>query len=104
MKKYNKVLEKYWKSTTKVQKRKQKVSEKCNKVGKKYNVVKKKYKDVQRKYKKACQSELSAGGTKRDVENTPKCTRLNTILAPQSRLLGLADQDSESDSANMLVT
>ena len=27
------------------------------------------------------QSEPSAGGTKRDVENTPKCTRLNCILA-----------------------
>ena len=86
MKKYNKVLEKYWKSTTKVQKSKQKVSEKCNKVGKKYNVVKKKYKDVQRKYKKVCQSELSAGGTKRDVENTPKFTCPDWILAQQSSL------------------
>ena len=26
------------------------------------------------------QSELSAGGTKRDVENTPKCTRPNCLL------------------------
>ena len=86
MKKYNKVLEKYWKSTTEVQKSKQKVSEKCNKVGKKYNVVKKKYKDVQRKYEKVCQSELSAGGTKRDIENTPKCTRSNCILAWRSSL------------------
>ena len=27
------------------------------------------------------QSELSKGGMKRDVENTPKCTRPNCILA-----------------------
>ena len=59
MKKYKKSTTKYVKSTEKVQK----VSGKCNKVGEKYNVVKK--------------SELSAEGTKRDVENTPKCTRLN---------------------------
>ena len=32
------------------------------------------------------QSELSAGGTKRDVENTPKCTRPHCILAQQSSL------------------
>ena len=85
-KKYEKSTTKYGKCTSKVRKSKQKVSEKCNKVGKKYNVVKKKYKDVQRKYKKACQSELSAGGTKRDVESTPKCTCLNCILAQQSSL------------------
>ena len=32
------------------------------------------------------QSKLSAGGKKRDVENTPKCTRLNCILARRSSL------------------
>ena len=32
------------------------------------------------------QYELSAGGTKRDVENTQKCTRLNCILARWSSL------------------
>ena len=32
------------------------------------------------------QSEVSGNGTKRDVENTPKCTRLNWILARQSSL------------------
>ena len=32
------------------------------------------------------QSELSAGGTKRDVENTPKSTRPHCILAQQSSL------------------
>ena len=31
-------------------------------------------------------SELSAGGMKRDVENTPKCSRLNCILARRSSL------------------
>ena len=36
------------------------------------------------------QSELSAGGMKRDVEKTPKCTRLNCILASRSCPLGLA--------------
>ena len=36
-------------------------------------------------------SELSARGAKPDVENTPKGTRLTFILAPRSRLLGLAD-------------
>ena len=30
------------------------------------------------------QSELSAGGKKQDVENTPKCTRPNCILARRS--------------------
>ena len=32
------------------------------------------------------QSELSAGGTKRDFENTPKCTRPNCILVRRSSL------------------
>ena len=32
------------------------------------------------------QSELSAGGMKRDVKNTPKCTCTNCILAQQSSL------------------
>ena len=41
---------------------------------------------VQRKYEKVCQSELSAGGTKRDVENIPKCTCLNCIPACWSSL------------------
>ena len=41
---------------------------------------------VQRKYEKVCQSELSAGGTQRDVENTPKCTCLNCILSRRSSL------------------
>ena len=36
------------------------------------------------------QSELSAWGGKRDVEKTPKCTRLNCILAPGSHPLRLA--------------
>ena len=30
------------------------------------------------------QSEMSAGGTKRDVENTPKCTRFNCNLWPHN--------------------
>ena len=30
------------------------------------------------------QSELSARGTKREVENTPKCIRLNSILSQLS--------------------
>ena len=59
------------KSTSKVQNSKWKVSENCNKVGEKYIVVKK--------------SELSAEGTKRDVENTPIFTRSNCILARRSR-------------------
>ena len=50
-------------------------------------------------------SELSAGGAKPDVENTPKGTRLTFILAPRSRPLGLAglgrlwpsDDDDEDD-------
>ena len=33
------------------------------------------------------QSELSVGGTKRDVENTPKCARSNCILARRSSLV-----------------
>ena len=32
------------------------------------------------------QSRLSAGGKKRDIENTPKYTRPNFILAQQSSL------------------
>ena len=58
-------MKKYIKSTSKLRQKYEKVSEKCNKVGEKYIVVKK--------------SELSAVGTKRDVENTPKFTRLNCI-------------------------
>ena len=58
-----KVLKKYVKNT----KSKQKVSEKCNKAGEKYIVVKK--------------SELSAEGTKREVENTPKFTRPKCLRA-----------------------
>ena len=42
--------------------------------------------NVQRKYEKVCQSELSVGGTKRDVENTPKFTRPDCILAQRSSL------------------
>ena len=60
------------KSTSKVQNSKWKVSENCNKVGEKYIVVKK--------------SELSAEGTKRGVENTPKFASRNCILAQQSNL------------------
>ena len=60
------------KSASKVQKSKWKVNEKRNKVGEKYIVLKK--------------SELSAEGTKRDVENTPKFTRPDCILAQQSSL------------------
>ena len=52
---------------SKVRQKYEKVSENCNKVGEKYIVVKK--------------SELSAVGTKRDVENTPKFTRPICILA-----------------------
>ena len=63
---------KYGKSTSKVRKSKKKVSEKCNKAGEKYIVVKK--------------SALSAEGTTRDVENTPKFTRPNCILARRSSL------------------
>ena len=60
------------KSTSKERKSKWKVSEKRNKVEEKYIVVKK--------------SELSAEGTKRDVENTPKFTRPDCILAERSSL------------------
>ena len=35
------------------------------------------------------QSRLTGGSAKRDVENILKCTRLNFILAPRSRPLGL---------------
>ena len=59
-------------STPKVHQKYEKVSEKRNKVGEKYIVVKK--------------SELSAEGTKRDVENTPKFTRPDCILAQRSSL------------------
>ena len=59
-------------STPKVHQKYEKVSEKRNKVGEKYIVVKK--------------SELSADGTKRDVENTPKFTRLDCILAQRYSL------------------
>ena len=56
------------KSASKVKKKsKWKVNEKRKKVGEKYIVLKK--------------SELSAEGTKRDVENTPKFTRPDCILA-----------------------
>ena len=34
-------------------------------------------------------AEDNIGGAKLDVENTPKCTRLNCILPQKSRLLGL---------------
>ena len=64
---------KYGKSTEKVRQKYEKVSEKCNKAGEKYIVVKK--------------SELSAEGTKREVENTPKFTRPKCILARLSSLL-----------------
>ena len=60
------------KSTSKVRKSKWKVSEKRNKVGEKYIVVKK--------------SELSAEGTKRDIENTSKSTRPDCFLAQRSSL------------------
>ena len=59
-------------STPKVHQKYEKVSEKRNKVGEKYIVVKK--------------SELSADGTKRDVENTPKFPRPDCILAQRSSL------------------
>ena len=42
---------------------------------------------VQRKYEKVCQSELSAGGTKQDVENTPKFTCLNITPARRFSLV-----------------
>ena len=41
--------------------------------------------NVQRKYEKVCQSELSAGGMKRDVEKTHKCTRF-TVIRPNDPL------------------
>ena len=46
-------------------------------------------------------SELSFGGRKWDYENTPKGTRLNSILAPLShplgRLLPIDDDDDNDD-------
>ena len=85
-KKYGKSTTKYWQSTEKVWKITQKVSEKCNKLGEKYNVVNKKYNVIKKKYEKVCQSELSAGSMKRDVENTPKCTCQDCIPARWSIL------------------
>ena len=45
------------------------------------------------------QCELSAGGTKRDVENTPKCTHPNCILTRRSSLGPPPMGPSENDDA-----
>ena len=58
------------------------------------------------RYNNHTRSELSARGAKRDVENTPKYTCLNCILAPRYRPLGIAlscgllpgdDDDNDDD-------
>ena len=51
------------------------------------------------------QSKLSTGGTKREVENTPKCTRPNRILARLSNLgpLGGIGPSDDDDKDNITI-